>query len=489
MSILGNVEGTAHDNKNDTAILAMKAAFQEQKKAFNRNPNPGVEEREERIGRLIDMLVSNKDKISDAINSDFGFHPKPASDLIEVMGVLGRAEYTLANLREYMKPSVRDIDPTMLGSAEAYVQYQPKGVVGNIVPWNFPFDLSVGPMIDIFAAGNNVMIKPSEYSPACSELLREMISQSFAPEHAFVCVGGVELSQAFSELPLDHLLYTGSANVARKIMTAAAKNLTPVTLELGGKCPAILTPGSVNAENVKSIIGTKIVKNGQMCVSVDYCFVPRQEIDSFIVQAKNFMRQAAPDYSKSEECTGIISRQHLYRLTGMVEEAEKSNTRIVVLEENPSVDPVSRRMPMYLVIDPSDELEMMKDEIFGPVLPVIPYDSLDDVIARVNQGDRPLGLYAFGSDDEVVRKVIENTISGGAAINSCAIQAALPSLGFGGVGASGMGRHHGIEGFREFSNQRGIFIRGKGDHIDAFFSPYAKAAMLVEQVLSTAAEN
>jgi len=283
-------------------------------------------------------------------------------------------------------------------------------------------------------------------------------------------------------MPWDHLLYTGSTGVGRQVMEAAARNLTPVTLELGGKCPAVLTPGSVTAENVKSVIATKTVKNGQMCISVDYALVPRPDLDRFADFAAGFMNEAVPNYSKSSDCTGIISLRHLERLTELLEEARRHQCRIVTLERDGTVDRVTRRMPMSLVMDPPPELRMMKEEVFGPILPVVPYDRLDDAIAMINAGERPLGLYVFG-DDPSTQAVLAHTTSGGAAVNACALQGAVPSLAFGGVGMSGMGRHHGFDGFREFSNPRGVVVRGTGDHVDAFFAPYAHAAALVQAVL------
>ena len=218
---------------------------------------------------------------------------------------MARAQFVMERLEDWMRPVRRETDPALLGTAQAYVQSQPKGVIGNIVPWNFPFDLSVGPMVEMLAAGNRVIVKPSEYTPASAELLREMVEATFEPTLVYVAVGGLELARAFADLPWDHLLYTGSPNVGRQIMQAAARNLTPVTLELGGKCPAVMTPGAVNATNVSSVIGTKIVKNGQMCVTVDYCLVPRDEVQDFVQLSQEFMRQAAPDYSHGDECTGI----------------------------------------------------------------------------------------------------------------------------------------------------------------------------------------
>ena len=482
MSILENSVAVAGDDRE--AIVAMKAAFDAQREGFARDRNPSLAERCARLQVLMGMMIGNRKRISAAIAEDFGSHPVPASDLIEVLGVVGRAQYVLEHLEEWMAPSIRHTDPVMFGNGEAYVRYQPKGVIGNIVPWNFPFDLSVGPMVEMLAAGNRVLVKPSEFTPACAELLREMVAAAFDPSLVHVAVGGLDLARAFSDLPFDHLLYTGSPNVARQVMAAAAHNLTPVTLELGGKCPAVMTPGSVTAANVDSIVGTKVIKNGQMCVSVDYALVPRVDMERFATLAREYMNRAAPDYSKGDDCTGIISLRHLDRITALLDEAADQHCHIIALDDGP-VDRETRRMPISLVLDPADDLRLMTEEIFGPILPVVPYDDLDDAIARINAGERPLGLYVFGDDPAVTDHVLDATISGGASVNSCAVQSALPSMGFGGSGMSGMGRHHGIEGFREFSNQRGVFVRGtQGDMIDAFYAPYSKAAGLVSAVLA-----
>ena len=465
------------------AIAKLKSAFAAQRAAFHADRYPTLEERKTRITKLIGMLLTYRERISAALSKDFGCHPVPASDLIEVLGPVARAQYVLSKLEDWMRPAPRDIDPALMGSAQAYILSQPKGVVGNIVPWNFPFDLSVGPMIEMLAAGNRVIVKPSEFTPACAELLREMVEATFDPTLVYVAVGGLDLARAFSDLPWDHLLYTGSSNVGREVMLAAARNLTPVTLELGGKCPALLTPGSVNATNVESIIGTKTVKNGQMCISVDYCLVPRAEVDTFVKLARDFMQRVASNYSQSPDCTGIISLRHLDRLSAMLQEARDRKIAIVELESNGRTDRETRRMPISLVIDPPPDLRIMKEEIFGPILPIVPYDDLGEAIASINAGERPLGLYVFGDDRAETDRILNQIVSGGASVNACAIQGALPSLAFGGVGMSGMGRHHGVEGFREFSNQRGVVVRGTGDHFDAFFAPYAKAAAIVASVL------
>jgi coniferyl-aldehyde dehydrogenase len=479
-------EGVVASGCDETAITELHTAFSAARRGFEANRSPTLPERRARIEVLIHMMLKSRERISAALSADFGAHPVASSDLIEVLGVVGRAKYVLEHLEEWCQPVTRETDQAVLGNAVAFIRYQPKGVIGNIVPWNFPFDLSIGPLIDMLAAGNRVIIKPSEYTPACSALLRDMVSATFDSTLVSVVVGGQDLARDFSSLPWDHLLYTGSAAIGRQVMAAAARNLTPVTLELGGKCPAVLTPGAVSARHVESVIGTKLIKNGQMCISVDYCLVPRQEMQNFVDLAQAFMASSVPQYSRGSECTGIISHKHLDRLQDILDEASARGCQIVPLEENAHVDRESRRMPLFLVLDPPPDLRMMREEIFGPILPILPYDDIDQAVSIINAGERPLGLYVFGDNHPLLERILGETTSGGAAINACAIQGALPSLPFGGVGMSGMGRHHGIEGFREFSNPRGVVIRGTGDIIDAFYPPQSKAAGVVHAALSSA---
>ncbi len=485
MSILEDAPKVLAPETGDAAAIDdLHAAFAAQRRAFAADRSPTLAERQSRVGKLIPMLLTNRARIADALAQDFGAHPVGASDLIEVLGVVGRAQYVLARMEEWMRPQPREADAALFGSGHAYLQLQPKGVVGNIVPWNFPFDLSVGPMIEMLAAGNRVIVKPSEFAPACAELLAEMVRETFDPTLVHVTVGEHELARAFSAMPWDHLLYTGSPNVGRMVMAAAAPNLTPVTLELGGKCPALMTPGSVTARNVESIVGTKIIKNGQMCVSPDYALVPRADLGAFVDHARAFMARVAPDYARGGEVTGIISLRHLDRLEALLQDARDRQSQVVTLEANASSDRATRRMPMSLVIDPALDLRLMEEEIFGPILPVVPYDDLGQAIERINAGERPLGLYVFGDDSAQTDRVIAQTHSGGVSVNACALQGALPSLGFGGSGMSGMGRHHGLEGFREFSNPRGVVVRGEGDMIDAFYAPYARASAIVDHLLA-----
>lgn len=340
-----------------------------------------------------------------------------------------------------------------------------------------PFDLSLGPLVEVLAAGNRVIIKPSEHTPACSELLAAMVAKTFDEDRVAVVTGGLALAKEFPTLRWDHLMYTGSPGIGREIARAAAENLVPITLELGGKCPAIMTPSSVTAAAVRNVVATKLVKSGQVCISVDYALVPRADLDAFVTFAERYVDEEMPDYASSENATGIITQRHLERLEVMVDQAREAGARVVTL--GGEGDAQHRRLPLSLVIDPPQGLRIMDEEIFGPILPVVPYDDLEAALAVLNAGERPLGVYVYGEDSEVTDRVLERTTSGGACVNASALQGTLASLGFGGAGTSGYGRHHGIEGFREFSNSRGVVERGSGDLLDVLLPPYGAMAQAV----------
>jgi coniferyl-aldehyde dehydrogenase len=478
---------TAKTFDDDAAIAELQEMLARQRAAFLADPFPSLEERQGLLGALAGMLMSHRTQIQEAMSSDFGVHPPLAADLIEVLGPVGRAVYAAEQLGGWMASEPRPADPALYGSGRAFVQPQPKGVVGNIVPWNFPFDLSVGPLIEMLAAGNRVVIKPSEYTPACAELLREMVHATFDRDRVDVVVGGLELARAFTRVRWDHLLYTGSPAIGREIAKAAAEQLVPVTLELGGKCPAILAEDSVDAESVKQVLATKAIKNGQMCISVDYCLVPRARLEDFADLAAAYARESLGGYCESDSCTGIISARHAERMQRLLEEARASGCDVRPLGEAGDFDPATRQLPISLVIDPPDDLALMQEEIFGPILAVKPYDSLDEAIGHVNAGERPLALYVFAKDEALADDVLRRTTSGGACVNCAAVHGALASLPFGGIGQSGSGRHHGIEGFREFSNQRAVFVRGEGDLIEAFAPPYGPAAQAVADAAFAAA--
>ncbi len=469
----------ASETGDRAAITELEQIVARQRAAFLTTPALSLAERQALLGALAGTLIVHRAQIAEAMSSDFGTHPALASDLIEVLGPAGRAGYAAEQLASWMTPEPRHTDPALWGSGRAYVAPQPKGVIGNIVPWNFPFDLSVGPLVEMLAAGNHVVIKPSEYTPACGELLREMIRATFDRDRVDVVLGGVELARAFSRIRWDHLLYTGNPTVGREIAKATAEQLVPVTLELGGKCPAILTEDSIDAESIKQVLATKGIKNGQMCISVDYCLVPRDQLERFATLAAEHVRDSMPGYCTSESCTGIISNRHLERIELLLKEAGDAGVDVRDLEPAAERDPALRQLQISLVLDPPPTLALMTEEIFGPILPIVPYDTLEEAINHVNAGERPLALYVFSHDSAVAENVLARTTSGGACVNCAAAHGALPSLPFGGSGQSGYGRHHGIEGFREFSNLRAVFVRGENDLIEAFAPPYGAAAQAV----------
>ena len=461
-----------HSTTDADAIASLQNTFAAHRQAFLKHPFPDLKERRAHLYALADALLGNRARIREALQSDFGAHPAAAADLAEIGGPLARTLAAAKHVKRWMRPERRSVEFLSFGTSKAQIAWQPKGVTGIIAPWNFPIDLSFGPLCDMLAAGNRVIIKMSEYAPACAQTVFEIIDRTFAADHVAVVNGGVELGKAFTALRWDHLLYTGNPEVGAMVAQAAAANLVPVTLELGGKCPAIFAADSVSAAHITRLLGVKLVKSGQMCISIDYCLVPRAQLDRFVQLAQASFSGALKDYSRGADCTGIISSRHYERQQQLLDEARSAGARIVQLDQDGGADPATRRLPVSLVIDPDPGLRIMKEEIFGPILPVVPYDSLDDTLAAINRGERPLGLYLYAQDAALVDKVRRETFSGGYAVNVCAAQGAVADMGFGGVGRSGSGRHHGIDGFREFSNPRGMFVMGRGASFDAFIPPY-----------------
>src|SRR3954451_10124651 len=324
---------TAGDDEQ--AIAELGQIVERQRAAFLADPFPSLDERRGLLQALAGMVMAHRTQIEEAMSADFGVHPTVATDLIEVLGVAGRAAYAAERLEAWMASEPRDVDPALFGSGRAFVERQPKGVVGNIVPWNFPFDLSVGPLVEMLASGNRVVIKPSDYTPACGELLRDMVRSTFDRDRVDVVVGGLELAKAFTAVRWDHLLYTGSPAIGREIAKAAAEQLVPVTLELGGKCPAIVADDSVDSETIKQVLGTKAIKSGQMCITVDYCLVPRSQMEDFARLAAEHVRNAMPAFCASDSCTGIITTRHRDRIEALLDEARERGADVRELEQGP----------------------------------------------------------------------------------------------------------------------------------------------------------
>lgn len=465
-----------------TSIAELHEAHARQKKRFAENPYPSLEERRDRLGALRRVCATVRQGIAESLAADFGSHDPSIGLLWELGGVLARLRYTSERLEQWMSPVERECDPAF-GDARCYVRYQPKGVVGNMAPWNFPADISIGPLVDILAAGNCAIVKPSELAPHSAELVRKAVEKDFDPSIVTVVTGDADLARAFAEVPWDHLIYTGNPAVARMVMAAAAKNLTPVTLELGGKCPSIVAPDRVTEATIADVLAIKAVKSGQVCLNTDYMLVPETEVDRVVGMIQSVWLRMFPTFVENPSATGVINSRHFSRLMGYLEEAREKGARVVPLgDERPSSD--RRKFPLTLVVRPSEDLAVMRDEIFGPILPIVPYRTLDDAIAFVNARERPLALYVFTDDPATADKVLGRTISGGACVNSVAVHAALPSLPFGGIGNSGMGYHHGYEGFQTFSHARSIFRRGTVNAWEPIYPPYGEMlAAVVPMIL------
>jgi len=446
---------------------AMNALLAKQKAAHLRDGAPSAEKRIERLDRCILLLVENRKAIEDALVADFGARSPTATAFTDIAGSIGPLKHARDHLRGWMKTEKRKTTPAILGwlGAKAEVRYQPKGVIGVIAPWNFPINLTFSPLAGVLAAGNRAMIKPSEFTPATSELMAKMFASAFSDEEIAVVTGGPDVGQAFAGLAFDHLIFTGATSIARHVMRAAAENLVPLTLELGGKSPVILgRSADVNVAAAR-IMNGKTLNAGQICLAPDYVLTPKENLESFIGAAEGAVRGMFPTIKDNPDYTAIISQRHYDRITGYIEEAKARGVRVV--EMKPEGEDFSqqehRRIPPTLIIDPTDDMKVMQEEIFGPVMPVKTYQSVDDALAYVNAHDRPLGLYYFGADDAEREKVLAGTTSGGVSVNDVIMHVAQEELPFGGVGPAGMGSYHGEDGFREFSHKKAIFSQIKGD--------------------------
>lgn len=458
------------------AIARLDEVFALQKAAYLKAPCPTLDERLDMLRRIPGMMMSNAKRIAEAMNSDYGYHPALTTFMFDVLNVAARAQYVANVLPTWMAREYRELEPHLYGSSKAYIEYQPKGVIGNMPAWNFPVDLAVGPLCEMLAAGNRVIIKPSEQTPAVGQLLAEMLGANFDRDRVAVVNGGLDLARHFSTLQWDHLLYTGNTAIGREVMLKAAANLVPVTLELGGKNPTVFTEEAVTAKNVRTMLGAKLTKNGQLCITVDHCHVPASKLDTFVGLVKDFVASTIGDYTTSTLNCAVINKRQFDRLQRYVDDA-KARNRANVIELGSAADGSGPcRMPLTLVIDPEAGSLLDQNEVFGPILPIVTYTDFDQVVTRIQAGERPLGIYIFSDQPALIERLQRNTSSGGFCVNAASLQGAQENLGFGGVGKSGMGRHHGLEGFREFSNPRGCVELASDANVAPLMSPHDEAA-------------
>jgi coniferyl-aldehyde dehydrogenase len=431
----------------------------QQRQAFLRAGAPSYRQRKADIKKLIFAIRKESGAIAEAISSDFGNRSRHETLLADIWPVLASARYTLRHLSFWMKPTRVPVGLELLPAAARIVS-QPLGVIGIISPWNYPFNLAMVPLIAALAAGNRVMIKPSELTPRTSEFMAGFLARLYPADKVATVLGGPETGAAFAALPFDHLFYTGSTAVGRHIMRAAAENLTPVTLELGGKSPCILAGDTPLAAAAECIASGKLLNAGQTCVAPDYVLVPQAHREKFVGYLRDAIAKFYPSLKNNADYTSIINARHYQRVAGYVEEARQRGVRVIeVNPANETFDPQGRKIAPTLLIDPPEDLAVMHEEIFGPVLPVISYQTLDDAIAYVNARPRPLALYFFGPDRIAREKVLSRTVSGGVTVNDTLLHFAAESLPFGGVGPSGMGAYHGEFGFQTFSHRKAVFLQ------------------------------
>jgi coniferyl-aldehyde dehydrogenase len=444
--------------------------FTQQRSAFAANPMPTAGQRLQWLKSLRDTLSAERQALISAISSDFSHRSADETLLAELMPCLMGIDDARKHLKKWMKPARRKVGMAFQ-PASAKVVYQPLGVVGVIVPWNYPLFLAVGPMIGALAAGNRVMLKLSEATPATGELLKRLFAQVFPEDLVAVVLGEAEVGIAFSKLPFDHLLFTGSTSVGRQVMCAAAENLTPVTLELGGKSPAIVSHDVPLKDAAERIAFGKTLNAGQTCVAPDYVLVPHDRIEGFIDAYKHAVLGFYPTLADNPDYTAIINQRQVARLNGYLDDAKAKGASVIALYDQSQ----ERRMAFNLLLNVNDDMLVMQDEIFGPLLPIVPYTSIDQAFAYINQRPRPLALYYFGYNKAEQQRVLEQTHSGGVCLNDTLLHVAQDDLPFGGVGPSGMGHYHGREGFLTFSKAKGVFIKQRFNAARLIYPPYGKA--------------
>ncbi|QTD33124.1 coniferyl aldehyde dehydrogenase [Pseudomonas fluorescens] len=452
--------------------------FDAQRAAYAANPMPPAAQRQQWLKALRDLLSSERQALIEAISSDFSHRSADETLLAELMPSLHGINYASQHISQWMKPSRRKVG-VAFQPASAKVVYQPLGVVGVIVPWNYPLFLAIGPLTGALAAGNRVMLKLSESTPATGLLLKELLARIFPEDLVCVVLGEADVGVAFSKMRFDHLLFTGSTSVGKHVMRAAAENLTPVTLELGGKSPAIVSHDVPLKDAAERIAFGKTLNAGQTCVAPDYVLVPEARIGGFVEAYRQAVRGFYPTLADNPDYTAIINERQLARLNSYLSDATSKGALLIPLFDQGQ----GRRMPHSLLLNVSDEMTVMQDEIFGPLLPIVPYQDLDQAFAYINQRPRPLALYYFGYDKREQKRVLSETHSGGVCLNDTLLHVAQDDMPFGGIGPSGMGHYHGHEGFLTFSKAKGVLVKQRFNAAKLIYPPYGKSIQKLIQKL------
>ena len=451
----------------------MNKVLQDQKSFFIKNGAPSIDLRIDRLQRLKSLIMDNRYDFVDSLNADFGNRSKNASMLSDVYGIVPAINQAIKNVKKWSKAEKKSSNfPFGLLGAKSYVKYEPLGTVGMISPWNFPVNLTFVPLVSIFAAGNQVMHKPSEHTPITASLLKDLCDKAYDENEFATFLGGPDVGESFTKLHFDHLLYTGGGSVAKHVMNAASQNLVPCTLELGGKSPVVIGKSADLKTSAKRIMFGKTLNAGQICLAPDYVVVHKDQKDEFIKESKDAVTEYFPDLKNNDDYTSIINERHYERLQDLLTDAVEKGAQID--EINPSNEDFSQqefyKIPPTIVSNTSDDMKIMQEEIFGPLLPVVEYSELDEATKLINSKDRPLGLYYFGNDKSEEEMVLGNTSSGGVTVNNVISHLQQDDLSFGGVGPSGMGRYKSFDGFKNFSNPR-AYYKEVGSRFDKFFDP------------------
>jgi len=436
-----------------------------QRAAFLAEGQADAAARIDRLDRAIELLVAHQAELCAAATGDFAQRPASVTQLMDIFPAVHALRFARRNLRRWMRPRRRRLGlPLGVPGARGAVIFQPLGVVGLISPWNFPVTLSFGPLAGILAAGNRCLIKPSELTPRVAALLESLVARYFDARELAVVTGEVEVAQQFSRLPFDHLLFTGSTAVGASVMTAAASNLVPVTLELGGKCPVIIGRSAALARAVDRILIGKLANAGQMCLAPDFVYLPRELRDAFVAAARAWVLRAYPGLPRNPDYTAIVSARHAERVRELLADARAKGASVIPLGEEPGLaEPQSRLIAPALILGATADMRVMREEIFGPLLPLCAYDRFEEVIAELAERPRPLALYYFGQDRAEERRILTRTHSGAVTMNDVAIQFLAEELPFGGLGESGIGAYHGEYGFQRFSHARAVFHQSRLD--------------------------
>ncbi|MFD2164663.1 coniferyl aldehyde dehydrogenase [Thalassotalea euphylliae] len=460
--------------QDEQLVSSIEQTFSDQKAAFLATPYWSAEQRIAHLKQLRSAMMKYQNQLVTALDKDFGNRAEGDSKMADFMPSLMAVDYAIKHVKSWMKPSKRHVG-MLFQPAKAYVMYQPLGVVGIITPWNYPLYLSLGPLATALAAGNQVMIKMSEFTPNTNAVMEKMIGEAFGANHVAIFAGGPTVAAHFSTKAFDHLLFTGSTRVGKLVMAEAAKNLTPVTLELGGKSPTIIGDDMDMRDAVSRFILAKTLNAGQTCVSPDYILCPEGKTDDLITACKHWFNKMYPTVEGNNDYTSIINQAQLERLTNWLDDAQQKGANVHCISEE-SVDAciAKGKLPLIALTNVTDDMIVMQEEIFGPLLPIVSYQDVEQAITYVNERERPLALYVCSHNKALQEKVLRNTHSGGVCINDAAMHVAQDDLPFGGIGASGMGHYHGPEGFQTFSKAKGVFAKGKINSAVQAFPPYGK---------------